>query len=146
MNLKRVVLAGVVAWMVSLPLGFLVNNVLFADIMAANAAVLRPTAELNAKLPLGFAFLIVGYIAFAYVYAKGYEGGNGIVEGARFGILVAILVNCFGIVWQYVMFPITITMSAAMLIDQVVEMMIYGAVVGAIYKPLTTTSARTVPV
>src|SRR5262245_1374680 len=116
MNLKRVVVTGVVWWAVSLALMFLVRYVLFADIMAANAAVLRPTAELNAKLPLGFAFLIVGYIAFAYVYAKGYEGGNGIVEGARFGILVAILVNCFGIVWQYVMYPITITMSTAMLI------------------------------
>jgi hypothetical protein len=146
MNLKRVVVAGVVAWMVSLALGFLIDTVLFAGIFAANASVMRPDADFNAKLPLGLAFLVVGYIAFAYVYAKGYEGGNGIVEGARFGILVAILVNCFGIVWQYVMFPINITMAMAMLIDQIVEMAIYGAIVGAIYRPLTTARARTVPV
>jgi hypothetical protein len=37
-------------------------------------------------------------------------------------------------------------MSVAMLIDQVVEMMIYGAVVGVVYKPLGSAHPRSVPV
>jgi hypothetical protein len=40
------------------------------------------------------------------------------------------------------MFPITGTLSTAIILDFFVEMSIYGAIVGAIYKPLAT--ARTV--
>jgi hypothetical protein len=142
MNIKRVLAAGVVAWLVSLPVGYFVNDVLFAGLVTANSAVLRPQAELNAKLPLAFVFLLLAYLTFAYAYAKGYEGGKGLVEGVRFGIITAVMVTGFGLVWQYVMFPITGTLSAAIILDFFVEMSIYGAIVGAIYKPLAT--ARTV--
>ena len=146
MNYRRIALAAVVAWIVSIPVGYLVNNVLFTEIYAANRAVMRTDAALQANLPLGFAFLLVGYLAFAYVYAKGYEGGNGIVEGVRFGVVAALLVTGFGLIWQYVMYPITGAMSAAIIVDTIVEMAIYGAIVGGIYKPLPTPTARTVAV
>jgi hypothetical protein len=80
-------------------------------------------------------YLLVGFFAFAYAYAKGYEGGNGVVEGIRFGVLVSLIVIGFGLIWQYVMFPITATYAAAIVIDSIVELALYGAIVGAIYKP-----------
>ena len=46
MNFGRIAAAAVVAWIVSLGLGFFVNDVLLAGIAAANAAVMRPEAEL----------------------------------------------------------------------------------------------------
>jgi hypothetical protein len=142
MNFARIAAAAVVAWIVSLPVGFLVNDVLLADIIAPNAGVLRPEAELMANLPLGFVFLLIGFFAFAYMFAKGYEGGNGIVEGIRFGVLMALVVIGFGLVWQYVMYPITAAMAAALIIDSIVELAIYGAIVGAIYKPAATSAKR----
>ena len=146
MNFGRIAAAAVAAWIVSLPLGFLVNDVLLADITAANAAAMRPEAQLMANLPLGFAFLLLGFFAFAYAYAKGYEGGNGVVEGARFGALVAIVVCGFGLIWQYVIYPINGAYVVAIMIDSVIELSIYGAIVGAIYKPVTAGSARTAAV
>ena len=143
MNFGRIAAAAVVAWIVSLPLGFVVNDVLLADITAANAAAMRPEAQVMANLPLGFAFLLLGFFAFAYAYAKGYEGGNGVVEGIRFGVLIAIVVCGFGLVWQYVIYPINGTYVAAIMIDSVVELSIYGAIVGAIYKPLRAPAPRT---
>jgi hypothetical protein len=135
MNYGRIAAAAVVAWVVSVGLGFLVNNVLFAPLAAANVAVMRPEAQLMANLPIGLGFLLVGFFAFAYAYAKGYEGGKGVAEGIRFGVTVSLIVVGFGVVWQYVMFPITATYAAALMIDSVVELAIYGAIVGAIYKP-----------
>jgi hypothetical protein len=142
MNFGRIAAAAVVAWVVSLGLGFLVNDVLLADMAAANVAVMRPQAELMANLPIGFAFLLVGFFAFSYAYAKGYEGDDGVVEGIRFGVLVALIVIGFGVVWQYVMFPITATYAAAMVIDTIVELAIYGAIVGAIYRPIGAPSRK----
>lgn len=135
MNFPRIGAAAVVAWIVSIGIGFLANQVLLADLAAANAAVMRPEAALMANLPLGFGFLLLGFFAFAYAYAKGYEGGHGVVEGIRFGVLMSFIVNGFGIIWYYVTVPISGAFALAMLIDTVVELAIYGAIVGAIYRP-----------
>ncbi len=78
MNHTRVAIAAVVTWAVSLGVGFFVNDVLLADIYAANQAVMRPEAEMTGMLPIGFVFLLLGFFAFAYMYAKGYEGGSGL--------------------------------------------------------------------
>ena len=135
MNLARVAAAAVVAWIVSIGIGFFVNFVLFADLALANAAAMRPEAELTANLPLGFAFLLAGFFAFAYAYAKGYEGGNGVLEGIRFGLVTAVIIVGFGVIWQYIVFPISGAFAVAMVVDTIVEAAIYGAIVGAIYKP-----------
>lgn len=146
MNFGRIAAAAVAAWIVSLPVGFLVNDVLLAGIAAPNASVMRPEAQLMGNLPIGFAFLLIGFFAFAYAYAKGYEGGNGVVEGIRFGVLVALIVVGFGLIWQYVMFPITATYAAAIIIDSIVELALYGAIVGAIYKPVGAPARRSATV
>ena len=141
MNFGRIAIAAVVAWIVSIPVGYFVNEVLLAGIYAPNAAAMRPEAEMAGTLPIGIGFLLVGFFAFAYAYAKGYEGGSGAMEGVRFGVLVALIVTCFGLVWQWVMYPISASMAAAIIIDGIVEMALYGAIVGAIYKPLATATA-----
>ncbi len=46
-------------------------------------------------------------------------------------------------IWQYVTFPITATYAAAIIIDSIVELALYGAIVGAIYKPLGVPNRRT---
>ncbi|MBI3047916.1 MAG: hypothetical protein HYY76_06350 [Acidobacteria bacterium] len=136
MNFARLAAAAVVAWIVSIGIGFLVNGVILRDLALANAAALRPDAEVLANLPIGFAFLLLGFFAFAYAYAKGYEGGNGVMEGIRFGVIVAFIVIGFGVVWQFVVFPISPAFGAAIVIDTIVELAIYGAIVGAIYRPV----------
>ena len=135
MNVRRIALAAVVAWIVSLGIGFLVNDYLFAGLFQDNSAALRPTAALNANLPFGLGALLIAFFALAYVYAKGYEGGSGVVEGIRFGITIGVIVVGFGIVWQWVMYPITAAMGLALVIDSIVECAIYGAIIGAVYRP-----------
>ena len=135
MNFARVAMAAVVAWVVSIPIGYVVNEIILKDIYMANAAALRLEAAIMSNLPLGFAFMLVGFFAFAYAYAKGYEGGSGLGEGIRYGVLVALMIDCFAINWWYVTTPINGTMFMASLIDYIVEFSIYGGLVGAIYRP-----------
>jgi hypothetical protein len=135
MNFARVAMAAVAAWIVSIPVGYVVHDILLKDIYTANAAAMRPEEAMMANMPLGLAASLVGFLAFAYAYAKGYEGTSGSVEGIRFGVIVALLLSGFGVVWQYVVFPINGTMITAMLVDVVAEFALYGAIVGSIYKP-----------
>jgi len=144
MNYARLSMAAVVAWVVSIPIGFLVNNVLFVGLIASNAAALRPEAALMSKLPYGLVVLLAGFFAFAYIYAKGYEGRNGVAEGVRCGLALGVLVLGFGIVWQYVIFPITWQLAAGLMVDTIVELAIYGAIIGAIYKPAASPAAAAV--
>ena len=144
MNLGRVAMAAVVAWIVSLPVGFLVNNVLLAGVYTANQSAMRPTAAVEGNLPLGFVFLLLGFFAFAYMYAKGYEGGSGIMEGLRFGVCAGVLIIGFGIIWQYVLYPISGTLGVAITVDSLFEASLYGAIVGAIYKPATSPARQVV--
>jgi hypothetical protein len=136
MNFPRIALAAVAAWIVALVVGFVLNDMVLADILAANQSAMRPEADLNANLPIGFVFLLVAFFAFAYAFAKGYEGTNGLMEGVRFGVLIGIVVLGTANIWQWIVYPITGTMAVVTSITSIVEMAMYGAVVGAIYRPL----------
>jgi hypothetical protein len=136
-------MAAVAAWMAAMLVGYVVNDFLLAEIYEANQGAMRPDAEIDARVPYGVGFMIVGYFAFAYVYAKGYEAGNGVMEGIRFGVLVALLVFCFGIGWQWILFPISATMAVVGIVDAIFEYALYGAIVGAIYRPRTDASPGT---
>jgi hypothetical protein len=145
MNFPRVAAAAVIAWIVSLPVGYVVNEILLKDLFLANSAALRPEADIQAGVPIGFGFMLIGFFAFAYTYAKGYEGGNGTMEGIRFGVLVALMISCFATIWAYVTTPVSINMAAAMMIDAIVEFALYGAIVGSVYKPVASNTRRVVP-
>jgi len=135
MTRGRVVAAGVAAWIASIPIGYLVNEVLFANLYAANAAAFRPHADILANLPIGIGFQLIGFIAFAFAFTKGYEGKSPVGEGIRFGILITLMIDCFAIVWNYVTTPISVSLMIAMMIDYLVEGAIYGAIVGAVSRP-----------
>jgi hypothetical protein len=144
MNYARIAAAAVVAWVVSLGIGFVVNMVLLADLARANTPPMRPESEIMGMLPLGFVFLLLGFFAFAYAYAKGYEGGSGLTEGIRFGVVMALIIIGFAGIWQYIVFPISESLTVAMVIDTLVESAIYGAIVGMVYRPAGVAAARRV--
>ena len=140
MNLARVAIAAVVAWVVYLGISFLVHTVLLRDLYLQHAGTMRPEAEQNAILPVGFFFALVGFFAFAYTYAKGYEGGSGAQEGLRFGVLVGILICCFRVIWDHMVWPVSLQLTAAWMVEYIVEFAIYGSLVGVIYRPTARTA------
>jgi hypothetical protein len=133
-NFGRVAAAAVVAWITYMLVSPVVNNVLLADLYARHAAVFRPAADMNLVLGLGAS--LFGFFVFAYAYAKGYEGGGGALEGLRFGVLVGLLLACFAVTWNYVVLPVSGSLAIAWIVDTLVEMALYGVVVGLVYKPI----------
>jgi hypothetical protein len=135
MNLARVAMAAVAAWVVYLGVSFVVHTMLLRDLYLQHLGAMRPEADQNAILPVGFFFALLGFFAFAYAYAKGYEGGSGAQEGLRFGVLVGILICCFRVIWDHMVWPVSLQLTAAWMVEYIVEFAIYGSIVGVIYKP-----------
>jgi hypothetical protein len=133
-NFGRLAAAAIVAWLLYLVVSYGVNTFLLADLFAQNANVFRPQNEMN--LVLGFGATLVGFFAFAYAFAKGHEGGNGFQEGLRFGVIVGIILVGFTVTWNYVTLPISGRLAGAWVVDTLLEMALYGAVVGLIYRPV----------
>lgn len=142
MNFPRVAVAALAAWLLYMGMGYLVHGVLLKDVYLEYAAVMRPEAEANAILPFNFGMALVGFFAFAYAYAKGYEGGNGLQEGLRFGVLIGIMLCSFVTIWEYMVWPVGSGLLAAWLIDYIVEFALYGIVVGLIYKRVVVSARR----
>ena len=55
MNWGRLAAAAIAAWIVSMPLGYVINQLLLAGMYAANQSAFRPQTEMMPMLPIGFA-------------------------------------------------------------------------------------------
>ena len=133
MNVRRLALAAVVTWVVYLGLSYLVHAVLLKGIYLQHAASMRPEVEASAILPIGFAFALVGFVAFVYAYAT--TEASGVGSGVRFGLLTGVVLCCFGSIWDYMVWPVSPTLAALWILDFMAEFALYGAIVGALYQP-----------
>jgi hypothetical protein len=134
MNFGRLAVAALVSWFAHLALSGIVWGTVLPELFRQHATLLRASSDMN--LVLGYGASLVGFCVFAYAYAKGYEGGAGLLEGIRYGVLIGLLLAAFGGVWGYVMMPISATFAVAIVVDCIIEMAAYGAIVGMIYKPV----------
>jgi hypothetical protein len=135
MNYQRMALAAVIATVVDLVYGFLIYGWLIADAYNPYPGVYRSGVAVRSYMPLGFAGIFIAILVLAVIYAKGYEGGHGAVEGTRFGVLAGIFVVCELVGTNYV----TLNIGGKLALEQaavaLVEWTILGIVIGLIYKP-----------
>ena len=142
MNYGRLAAAAAAATVADAVYGFLVYGTLLAGEFGRYPAVYRSNEAGAAYLPLMFAGIFVAMLAATFIYAKGYEGGPGIAEGVRFGLLVGIFVlGCFAGV-NYAILNIGRKLALMMGAAGFVEWLIAGAVIGAVYRAPSAAGAR----
>ena len=134
MDYKRIALTAVVTWVVDSIFGTVVFMGLLGADMAQNPALFRPEAQMYGLLPLMFAGTLVAFFALAYIYAKGYEGGSGLVEGFRFGVLLAIFITGFMSIGIFATFNVGSGLAVKASIATIVEMLLDGTVMGLVYR------------
>jgi hypothetical protein len=141
MNYSRLALAAAAAWFVDGLYGFLVYGNLLAAEFAQYPGVFRPIEAMNAKMPFLFAGLLISMLVAAFIYAKGYEGGAGLLEGTRFGALIGLFMAAMAL-GNYAVFNIGGRLAASMAIAGLVEWTIVGAVIGLVYRPAPSATRR----
>ena len=131
--MKRFIFAFIAAYVFIFFWGWLLNGVLLKDIYAETPNLWRSQSEMMAL----FHWIIIGQalivLAFVMIYASGFAGG-GVAAGIRLGVLLEIA----GIgmrVGFYAVQPIPGKLTVYWSIGGLIEMIIVGAMVGAIYRP-----------
>jgi len=134
MNWGRLLSAAAAATVADVVYGFLVYGMLLAPQFAKFPAVYRSAESGPGYLPLMFAGLFVAMLAASMMYAKGYEGGSGAAEGARFGALLGIFVAAAFAGVNYAVLNIGRRISVMVAAAGFVEWLIIGMVIGLVYK------------
>ena len=136
--MKRFIVAFIAAYVFIFFWGWLLNGVVLKDVYAETPTLWRPQSEMMAL----FHWIIIGQalivFAFVMIYVSGFAGG-GVVAAIRLGILLEIAAIGMRMGF-YAVQPVPGKLIVYGSISGLIEMVIVGAIVGAIYKP---GSART---
>jgi hypothetical protein len=97
--------------------------------------VYRVGEEGMAYLPLMFVGILIAMPALVAIYAKGYEGGSGVVEGARFGALIGFFLAVLSASVNYGTLHIGRKLALYYAAAGFFEWVINGMVIGLVYRP-----------
>ena len=136
--MKRFIFAFIAAYVFIFLWGWLLGGVL-QDVYTQAPNLWRPKDETKSL----FHWIIIGQalivFAFVLIYASGFASG-GVIAGIRLGILIEIAAIGMRLGF-YAVQPIPGKLILYGSIGGLVEMIIVGAIVGAIYKPVTSRTA-----
>jgi hypothetical protein len=135
MNYTRLALAAVAATIFDAVYGFVVYGMLLAPEFGRYPGVYRSNEAGMAFLPLMFAGLLIAIVAVAVIYAKGYEGGSGAAEGARFGFLLGVFVVFAFVAVNYAVLNVGRKIAVMTAAAGFVEWLAIGLVIGLVYRP-----------
>jgi hypothetical protein len=141
MNYRSLAIAAVVAWIVDSIYGFLVFGLALNAEFIRYPGVFRSFEAVNAMLPLMFGASLVATFLLAYIFAKGHEGGPGLQEGLRFGVVFALYMFFSLSISSYVIYNIGRKLAVETSIAGFIEMVLMGAVLGLMYKPAPRVTA-----
>lgn len=128
---KRAIIAVIAVFITWSALDFLIHGVLLQSAYAATANLWRPMNEMNRPV-MSLVTLVVA-ACFVTIYgslAKQKSLASGIKYGALFGLATGASMG-FG---SYSYMPISLTLACSWFAGSFVEMIVAGALVGAIVK------------
>ena len=140
MNYSSLGLAALAGTVASFAFGFLVFWLVPALIKEGHKypAVFRPKEEMKTVMPIGLVATFIAIQVVAIIFAMMHQGGSGITEGARFGVLIGLFVVCAFVLHNYVNLNIGLKLALGQAVAYFVQWTIIGIVIGLIYKPLAT--------
>ena len=140
MNYSRLGLAALGGTVAYFAFGFLLLWLVPALINEAHKypAVFRPKEKMMTVMPIGLVATFMAILVVAIIFAMVYQGGSGVTEGARFGVLIGIFVVCAFVLHNYVNLNIGLKLALGQAVAYFVQWMIVGMVISVIYKPLAT--------
>lgn len=140
MNYSRLGLAALGGTVASFAFGFLVLVLVPALFNEGHKypAVFRPKEEMMAVMPIGLVATFISILVVAIIFAMIHQGGSGIAEGARFGVLIGIFVVFAFVLHNYVNLNIGLKLALGQAVAYFLQWTIVGIVIGLIYKPLVT--------
>jgi hypothetical protein len=141
MTLRRIAVPAFVAWLVDSVYGYVVFGLLLSSDFAQYPSVFRSFEAVSSMMPMMLASSLVAFVAVAYIFAKGHDGGPGLKEGFWFGIVLGAYVT-FGVsIPSYVIYSYGQALALKIILCAFLEMVLAGVVLGLVYKPAPAAAA-----
>ena len=137
MNVSRIALAGLggfVAYFIFGGLTFVLLPSLKKEFLKY-PAIYRSSGSIKSVMPGGMAAMFIGILVLAVIYSMLYQGGSGLIEGARFGVLIGVFAICAFVIHNYVNLNIGLAITLQQSIAYFVEWVVTCTVIGLIYRP-----------
>jgi hypothetical protein len=134
MNYGRLVAAALAGTVVDAVYGFFVYGTLLASEFRRFPTVYRPNDAAPVFLMCMFCGIFVAMLAAVVIYSKGIESKGGVAEGVRFGALIGVFVGVLFASISYGTLIIGRKLTAMIAVAGVVEWILVGTVIGAIYR------------
>jgi hypothetical protein len=137
MNTTGVVLAALGAFVAY----FVVGGVMFVAMpwmkteFMKYPAVYRPSEGQMKNMPVAMAATLVAIVVLAVLHAMIYQGGSGVVEGARFGALIGVFAIGTFTVHNHVNLNIGWKLTVEQSVAYFIQWVVVGIVIGLIYRP-----------
>jgi hypothetical protein len=135
MNYPRIVIAAIAATVVDAVYGFVVWGQVLSAEFGRYPEIYRAAADQTPYLPLMFFGILVGMLFAAWIYAKGYEGGSGLLEGVRFGAVMGLLIGAYMAGVNYGIMRIGKRMALTYGAGWLGEWLLVGLAIGLVYRP-----------
>lgn len=131
MNIKKMAIASILVFAAFQVMDYLIHGIILAPAYQSLSNVWRP--DIMSKMWILRASSFIMSVLFVYIFIKGYEN-KGILEGARYGIIIGLFMNVIGMFSQYVMYPIPFSLSVQWFIYGMIEFIICGIIAALVYK------------
>ena len=132
MNTKKFLLASLAVFITLQILDFVIHNLLLGSVYESIQEAFRP--DMMDKMWIMYLTGIIFSLLFVYIFSKGYEG-KGIIEGAKYGLIIGLVVHLVGSYNQYVVYPLPYSLVLKWFLYGTLELMIAGIVLALVYKP-----------
>ena len=142
MNTKRWLLCSLGVYVAYRILDYILHGLILAGCYEATASVWRP--DMESKMWIMWITSAIFSLLFVYIFTKGYEG-KGILEGARYGLWMGLLVSIPMAYGSYATLDIPYSLAASWWVLGTIEIIILGIVAAWLYKPCAAAEEAPAP-
>jgi hypothetical protein len=135
MNVNRYLIASLAVFVSAVVFDYVINGVILKDAYEATKSVWRP--DMASKTWIFFLIDLIYAFPFTYIFVRGYEG-KGIIEGARFGAIVGVLISVPMAYGLYALLPVPYSLAQQWFLYGFIEAVLLGLVAAAVYRPKTS--------
>lgn len=133
MNVKRLLLAIVVAFVITFGTDFLIHGVWLSPDYEANKALWRPENEMQSFFHWTLIAQLLCSATFVIIWAKGFAGRD-LATAITFGLLMGLFQGIWAII-NYVVMPLPGALATKWFLAGTAQCILLGVVTALIYKP-----------
>ena len=134
MDLKKLVAAVVVGYIVLMVLGYVIHNIWLMPVYREYDQVWRSPELMMKKRWVMFVGQFIFTVLFAWIYTRGLENKPWVGQGIRYGIAMTLLAVVPAACAQYTVYPIPYTLAVKWMVGGAVQLIVLGLVVAGLLR------------